>query len=299
MCSLLYRRFEGEAGEEALIAALARQVVVGGDRALAERLVRVAEVIDYARGAPVMMQGEPGADIYLVLAGQVSIQVNGREIVTREAGEHVGEMALIDPSARRSASVFACDDAVLARVSEPDFTQVARDYPEMGRVLARELGDRLRARDRLVPARNAAPQLLVVAATDAVPMAKQLHALLEADGIDGKLWPDPLFGAEDFVIDAVQSVLETTDFVVLVLGEGNLDERDRDNAIFELGLFIGLLGRERVVLVVPEGGAGHVPAGLVAPSPLVVRAGPAKDLPARLEPIRAELVGFIATRGPR
>jgi len=259
----------------------------------------VAEIIDYAPGAPIMMQGEPGTEIFLVLAGQISVQVNGREVVTREAGEHVGEMALIDPAARRSASVFACDDAVLARISESDFTLVARDYPELWRVLARELGDRLRARDRLVPVRNAEPQLLLVASAGVLPMAKQLQALLEDDGIDSKLWPDPLFGAEDFVIDAVQSVLESTDFVVLVLGEGNLDDHARDNAIFELGLFIGLLGRERVVLVVPEGGAGDVPAGLVAPPPLVVSAGSPQNLASRLEPIRAELVGFIATRGPR
>jgi predicted nucleotide-binding protein len=85
-----------------------------------------------------------------------------------------------------------------------------------------------------------------------------------------------------------------------VLGAGDMRrEGKRDYAVFALGLLIGLVGRERVIVVVPEGLGSALPAGIVAPEPLVLADGPADTLGERLAPACAAIAQFVAARGPR
>jgi predicted nucleotide-binding protein len=307
MPSLMLQRFEGAAGRQALVKALLLQPLVHGNPELAAELAGIAEIAAYDAGATVMLQGESDTEIYLVLAGRVSIQINGREVVQRGPGEHVGEMALIDPRARRSASVFAMEEAVLARVPEPAFSALADRYPELWRILARELGNRLRQRDRLMPHRNSAPRLLIAASTEALVTARHIQSKLADRAIVAKIWTGSVFGKEGFVFDALQSLLEQIDFALLVLEERDVaPDQDagsssvlRDDVIFELGLFIGMFGRERVLLVMAEGTESRIPLELTAAAPLVVGSGDPADLSARLDPVCFSLCQFIAARGPR
>ena len=68
-------------------------------------LAEQAEILQFESGDELIVQGGADNDIYFILAGRLSIVVNGREVAIREPGQHVGEMALIDPSATRSASL--------------------------------------------------------------------------------------------------------------------------------------------------------------------------------------------------
>lgn len=80
----------------------------------------------------------------LILSGCVSVVVHGHEVAQRAAGQHVGEMALIDPGAPRSASIVAIEDTMTASIGEPDFTELADHDPKLWRLLALELAQVIR-----------------------------------------------------------------------------------------------------------------------------------------------------------
>ena len=64
---------------------------------------------------------------------------NNREIAHRSAGDSVGEMTAIDIQKKRSASIIAMEDCVVASVSEPDFARIASKHPELWRYLAKTI----------------------------------------------------------------------------------------------------------------------------------------------------------------
>jgi len=97
-------RFE-VGGRSHLLDALMRQEFVCGDRAIAERFASVGELQEFPAGAELIKETGEDNDLYLLLAGSVAIVIKGVQVNTRAAGQHVGEMAAIEPSQKRSATV--------------------------------------------------------------------------------------------------------------------------------------------------------------------------------------------------
>jgi serine/threonine protein phosphatase PrpC len=71
-------------------------------------VLAVAHTRTYPLGATVVREGEPGGDLFVLLAGQVSIERGGLPIASVTAGGHFGEMGLVD-AGPRSASVRAVE----------------------------------------------------------------------------------------------------------------------------------------------------------------------------------------------
>ena len=140
----MLERFKGDAGKQLLIEVMSRQFVVEGDQGLAAAIAAIADLVEYKTGAHLMHQGDAEHDLYFILEGKFSIQVNGEVISSRSAGEDIGEMALIDPMTTRSASAIALEDSVVAMIAEEDFTELANKYPKLWRAFARQQGNRLR-----------------------------------------------------------------------------------------------------------------------------------------------------------
>ena len=101
-----------------------------------------------APGTVLVEQGRPVADLFIVLQGEVGVEVAGVGVVARRgAGEIIGEMSFVDsapPSATVRASeptvVFAIAKATMAARPAADTGFAARFY----RALALYLADRLR-----------------------------------------------------------------------------------------------------------------------------------------------------------
>ncbi len=98
----------------------------------ADRLVlaQAATLRNYRRGERIVTQGEPGDSFFVITRGRVSISVlspDGREVVltTLAAGDHFGEMALLD-DAPRSATVVASERAELAILTRDTFFDLLR-----------------------------------------------------------------------------------------------------------------------------------------------------------------------------
>jgi CRP-like cAMP-binding protein len=183
-------RFQGQRGRRLLVEAMKTQKLVAGKAALAKALAQRVTLAELAPGAVLIEEGGADNDLYFVLAGRVTVLVGGMEIGTRDAGQHVGEVALLDPKAPRSATVIAREPTVVAKITERDFTAVASAAPALWRALAAGLGEILAERNRRVAdpdALRARERTLTPAPPEGGTMTGFLQELL-ADQDDRSAW---------------------------------------------------------------------------------------------------------------
>jgi CRP/FNR family cyclic AMP-dependent transcriptional regulator len=150
-------RFSGVDGQRRLVDALQGQQLVRDDGQLAERLAAISTIESFPKAMNLTVQGSDDNDLYLLLTGRVAVVIKGQEMAQRSAGTHVGEMSLIDPAARRSASCIALEETLAARIAEPAFSELARHFPVLWRNIALVLGERLRQRTAFVRMKNETP----------------------------------------------------------------------------------------------------------------------------------------------
>lgn len=101
------------------------------------------------------------------------------------------------------------------------------------------------------------PLIFVASSSEQLPVARSIaEVLAEPDEWTVKVW-DGQFAFTEVYIESLEKALDTADFAVVVMtGDdfGVVRENrvvlPRDNVIFELGLFIGRLGRERCTFFV-------------------------------------------------
>lgn len=139
----MLERFQGREGRAALLNALRSQFLVDGSNEIAELILAASQLQQFAPGAALFNQGERGSDLLFILAGTVSVQVDGQEVATVGAGMHVGEVALLEPFQGRSATVKAEGTVVAAQLSGQKFGDIAKHHPELWRRIAIELSRRL------------------------------------------------------------------------------------------------------------------------------------------------------------
>ena len=297
-------RFTGAEGQNLALAALRDQPTIGGDAILAETVLTSAEIVGFNPGAILIEESAPDNDMYFILAGKVSIKVHGREVAVRTAGQHIGEMAMLDPSQRRSASAIAMEEAVVARLSATSFIKIADGNPRLWRNIARELADRLRQRNRYVNHPNAIPTLFVGCSAEALDIARAIQSGLAHDPVIVHVWTDGIMKTSNSTIESLEAELHKFDFAALVLtGEDEVSSRSvtsnapRDNIIFELGLFMGALGRSRTFVVQPRGAALKVPSDLMGITPLTYEAGLSDDLPTLVAPVCNEIRSTVLAVG--
>ena len=296
----MINRFCGAEGRTRLISALRQQTILHDNETLVKDLANRVEILPIESGNEIITQGNADNDLYFILAGRLSIVVNGREVAIRQSGEHVGEMALIDPSARRSASVIAIEQTVVAKISETAFRPLANKYPRVWQLIATELAKRLQQRNRLVVSTNPRPVLFVGSSKESLPIAQMIQSNLDHDDFLVRLWTDSVFDASQFTITELEKQVQESDFAVLVLGADDVVESrneksnaPRDNVIFELGLFMGALSHERTFMIIPRGCYIKIPTDLLGLTPLNYKSGDFNDLPALLGPVCHKLRNII------
>lgn len=119
------------------------------------------------------------------------------------------------------------------------------------------------------------PSLFVGSSTEGIEFARAVRGLVRDDA-EVTLWNEGVFKIGSTFIEGLVAALPRFDFATLLLTPDDLlvtrDEHvlgPRDNVLFELGLFMGRLGRERTFVVRPEGNGVKVPsdlAGVVVPT---------------------------------
>jgi CRP-like cAMP-binding protein len=99
---------------------------------------------DYPAGTTVFAQGDPRDVMYVVLEGELDLQRGGQTLETASAGAIVGEMALIDKDAPRSATAIAKTNCRLVPIDERRFEWMVAETPFFALHVMRILVDRLR-----------------------------------------------------------------------------------------------------------------------------------------------------------
>lgn len=88
------------------------------------------------------------------------------------------------------------------------------------------------------------------------------------------IWDQGVFELSQTTMESLTKVLSESDFAIFVFSPDDLIRirnltapAVRDNVLFEFGLFIGKLGRERVFFILPSDGDLHIPTDLLGVTP--------------------------------
>ena len=303
----MLERFKGAEGKRRLVEALRAQRVIGDNGDLAKAVADSARVQRFEPDSVLIHDMDVGNDVYFILSGVVSIRVMEREVAVRTAGQHIGEMALLDPGQPRSASAVAVDgEVVAARLSESDFNFIAESNPRLWRNVARELAGRLRQRNRFIAKPNPRPVLFLGCSTESLTVTRAIQMGLEHDPIVVKVWTDEVFTPSMFAIESLENQLASTDFAALVLSPDDMvvsrnvtSGAPRDNVIFELGLFMGALGHSRVFLVYPREVEVKIPTDLAGITALTYPPALAGELRHEVASVCYDIRRVILSEGPR
>jgi len=97
----------------------------------------------YDKGKVIMVAGQTGALMYVVLEGRVSISIRGALVQYVGVGGVFGEMALVDQSPR-AANAAAEADCVLLGISRNVFLNLIKSDPTFGASLLSAVAERVR-----------------------------------------------------------------------------------------------------------------------------------------------------------
>jgi CRP-like cAMP-binding protein len=122
------------------------------------RLLSIARRRRFHKGEVVFHRDDPADSLHLIARGRFAARVTtpvGDSVLLEVLGpgQAFGELALLQPGERRSATVSALEDAETRSVFRDDFAQLQRSHPGLKDVLLRLLAAQLRrASDRIVEA---------------------------------------------------------------------------------------------------------------------------------------------------
>ncbi|WP_353707361.1 nucleotide-binding protein [Cellulosimicrobium sp. ES-005] len=106
--------------------------------------------------------------------------------------------------------------------------------------------------------------VFIGSSSEALTVAQNLQVVLESKreaNIECTVWNQGTFGASQTTLQSLVGEARESDFAVLVLSADDMVESrqvvgkaPRDNVVFELGLFMGVIGPERVFILPPKEG---------------------------------------------
>lgn len=299
------RKFEGEAGRRRLLDLLREQKIVQGSDALAEELSKLVEIKNLRAGDVLIEEGGDDTDLYFILDGVFNVIVRGKRIGQRSAGTQVGEMAAVQPGQRRSATVVAFSDSMVAKLTEVDLVALGMKFPDIWRQIARELARRLLERNRFIAMSREKIRVFIVSSVEALPIARAVENAFEHDNFHVVLWPNDVFRIANYPIEDLERELEVADFAVAIAQPDDLvnvrkrkRSAPRDNVIFELGFFMGRLGRTRAILMEPKGEDVKLPTDLKGVTTISYKHASGSGLSVAMSPACNKLRDHINLLGP-
>jgi CRP-like cAMP-binding protein len=113
------------------------------------KIARSTDEVQFAAGTVLMEQGQHGREAFVIVSGTASVEICGSPVAVLEAGQHVGELALLDRGPR-TATVIATSDMEVLVISQRAFMSLLDSVPGLSRKvltslagMVRDLDDRL------------------------------------------------------------------------------------------------------------------------------------------------------------
>lgn len=149
------------------------------------------------------------------------------------------------------------------------------------------------------------PQIFIGSSVERLRIANAVQIGLEHDA-ECTVWTQGVFELSQYTLTSLMEQLTRSDFGLFILAPDDFttmrDEAKqtvRDNVIFELGLFVGQLGKDRCFIVTPRGTDFHLPTDLLGLTPAMF--DPNREdgnLQAALGPACSMIREAIAKLGP-
>jgi predicted nucleotide-binding protein len=167
---------------------------------------------------------------------------------------------------------------VLVRLDEPTFADIAGQYPQVYRSIAQELARRLLERNRSVGAFRDQIRVFIICSVEALPIARIISNAFEYDPFAVEIWNEGCFKVANYTIQDLEAAVDNSDFAIAIAHADDVNSSrngewpaPRDNVIFELGLFMGRLGRSRAVLMEPRDKDVKLPSDLAGVTTIAYR----------------------------
>ncbi len=109
-----------------------------------QRVAAIAKEVTFPPGKEIAKQGESGIGFHMIVSGEASVSVDGKEHAALGPGVYFGEMSLLD-GGPRSATVMATSELKTVSLTSWDFNALLDEYPELARKLLIQLCKRLRS----------------------------------------------------------------------------------------------------------------------------------------------------------
>jgi hypothetical protein len=152
---------------------------------------------------------------------------------------------------------------------------------------------------------NNRPVVFIGSSTEGLPIAKALQVNLDYVA-DVVVWCQGVFGLSEGSLESLVDRLSSFDYAILVLTpddvaivRDDLKQLPRDNVLFELGLFMGGLGRERCFIVYDRTCAISLPSDLAGVTPATFHPHASGELRSALGSAATQVESVIAKLGCR
>lgn len=113
------------------------------------------------------------------------------------------------------------------------------------------------------------PTVFIGSSSEGLAVAEAFQQALQHDA-DVEVWSQGVFGPSHSYLESLLKKLDSSDFAVLILTSddttevrGQVSQAPRDNVLFELGLFMGRLGRDRCFFAYDQAGPPKLPSDLL------------------------------------
>ena len=106
------------------------------------KIASIAHEVRYAAATPVVQQGKPGGDFFVVVDGEADVRKGARKLATLRAGSFFGEIALVTGS-RRTATVTTGTPMRALVIAGDDFRELLAESPDIQTKILQEIAGRL------------------------------------------------------------------------------------------------------------------------------------------------------------
>ena len=110
------------------------------------QIAKALEEVTVPAGRILIEEGTLGREFFLIASGTATVRRNGRKVATLGAGQHFGELALLDRRPR-TATVVSESEMDLLVLGQREFNGLLETTPSLSRKLMSAMATRLREQD--------------------------------------------------------------------------------------------------------------------------------------------------------
>lgn len=214
----------------------------------------------FTAGEQLISIGEFDNDVYFILVGELKIHI-GKHVITESfpAGNHIGEIAALHV-VPRSATATALNEVIALKLNKADFKAFLHTFPTVGLTLALDLAKRLETRNANIIKPGKKHRIFAISSAEALKVAHTGYDhFRHEENFEYAPWTADVFRLGSYPMEDLEAELRKADFAIAIAQNDDMVESrnarsamPRDNVTFELGMFMGVLGRKRTILMAPK-----------------------------------------------